>query len=314
MKPILACDYDPKKGSFPYMAFPKIDGVRGLNIEGYFVGRSGKKFANKLNTNFYTDKLFKGFDGEMVLDRITGFGICNDVTSALTTIKGDRMCRWCLFDLVNGGVNSDTPYLTRYNHLVEVVTWLQGERPELVNRLWVIPFTMVYNQAELDAFELKCLEEQYEGVILRDPNGLYKYGRTTAKEANYLRIKRFQDEEIVVTGVREGQTNHNKATLTPNGYTERATLAENMVPNGLIGTIIGKCVKDVFFNETLLFPEGMEIEISPGRMAHGEREHYFRNADEIIGKIVKYQFFPVGVKDKPRFPTFQGFRDPVDMG
>ena len=32
-----------------------------------------------------------------------------------------------------------------------------------------------------------------------------------------------------------------------------------------------------------------------------------------IGKIIKYKFFPVGQKDKPRFPIFLSFRHSDDI-
>ena len=32
-----------------------------------------------------------------------------------------------------------------------------------------------------------------------------------------------------------------------------------------------------------------------------------------IGKIIKYKYFPVGQKDKPRFPIFLSFRHPNDI-
>jgi DNA ligase-1 len=35
--------------------------------------------------------------------------------------------------------------------------------------------------------------------------------------------------------------------------------------------------------------------------------------DKPIGRIVKYKSQPVGVKDKPRFPVFLGFRDEKDL-
>jgi len=36
-------------------------------------------------------------------------------------------------------------------------------------------------------------------------------------------------------------------------------------------------------------------------------------SDNLMGKVVKYKSQPTGVKDKPRFPVFLGFRDKVDM-
>ena len=313
MKPGLACDVDLTKLSYPVMVLPKLDGVRGLNLTGPLVARTGKQFKNKLNTRFFSDPRFIGFDGEMVVDRITGFGICNETTSALTTINGTIPTRWCLFDYVKDGENNHLGYLDRYRELVQVVRDLHTEYPELLNRLWVIPFETAHNQEELEAMELKYLEQGYEGIIIRDPEGRYKYGRSTAREGIYLRLKRFIDTEIEVTHVIEGKSNQNELKANPNGYAERATLAENMVPNGMVGTICGKALETIEFGGRVVVEKGADIEVAPGRMTHDERRYYFENQSEIIGKLAKYQFFPIGVKDKPRFPTFQGFRDPVDL-
>jgi DNA ligase-1 len=313
MKPILACDYETDKAKFPYMGLPKIDGVRALNIDNRLVGRSGKQFKNKLNTEFFSDPRFNGFDGEMVVDRITGYGICNETTSALGTIKGVIPTRWCLFDLVVDGFNNHESYYVRWRQLCDKVNQLHEMDPSLRDRLWVIPYVVLNTQEEVDAYELQCLDEQYEGIILRDFNGTYKYGRCTAKESNYLRLKRFIDSEIVVTHVIEGQSNQNELEYNPHGYAERSTNAENMVPNGMVGTICGRALKEEKLGDLVVLHKDQEIEVSPGKMTHEERRYYFEHQDEIIGKIGKFQFFPVGVKDKPRFPTWQGFRDPVDL-
>lgn len=313
MKPILACDVDIGKLRFPVAAMPKIDGVRALNVDERLVGRSGKQFKNKLNTAFYSDPRFNGFDGEMVVDRITGYGICNETTSALGTIKGDIQTRWCLFDYVIDGYNNHKPYRERYTELVSKVLQLTESDPSLKDRLWVVPMEIVYCREQLEDIELNMINNQYEGVILRDLDGVYKYGRSTANENTFLRLKRFMDAEIEITHVVEGKSNQNELKRTAYGYAERSTVAEHMVPNGMVGTIIGRALEDVLFNERVIVQKGAIIEVAPGKMSHTDRRHYFENPDEIVGRIGKYQFFPVGVKDKPRFPTFQGFRDPVDM-
>lgn len=81
----------------------------------------------------------------------------------------------------------------------------------------------------------------------------------------------------------------------------------------MVGTIVGRALEDVVWNERTILHKGDTIEVSPGKMSHTDRRYYFENVDEIVGLIAKYQFFPVGIKDKLRFPTFQGFRDPIDM-
>ena len=44
-----------------------------------------------------------------------------------------------------------------------------------------------------------------------------------------------------------------------------------------------------------------------------QRLDFWRNAESLIGKVIKYKSFTVGVKDKPRFPIFLGFRHKDDL-
>jgi len=309
VKPILACDYDSDVAAFPFMALPKIDGVRALNVDGKLIARSGKPFKNKLNSEFFSDKRFIGFDGEMVVDRITGEGICNETTSALTTINGTIETRWCVFDLILPGINDHEGYYMRWRQLLEKIENLHMKYPELINRIWPVPHISINSQYELDNIQICYLEQGFEGVVLRDFKGGYKHGRCTAKESNFLRVKQFMESEIVVTHIREGQSNCNEINKSPHGYTERSTHSELMTPNGMIGTICGHALKTEKIGDRIVIEEGQYIEIAPGKMTHEERKSFLLNPEKIIGKIVKFQFFPIGIKDKPRFPTFQEFRN-----
>ena len=313
MKAARACDVNLAKLSYPLMVLPKIDGVRGLVQEDRLVARSGKSFANELNTFFYSDPRFNGFDGEMVVDRVTGSGICNATTSALTTIKGQIQTRFCLFDFVVPGITDGLGYQSRYKLMIKRVTGLLAEHPELSQWLWPMPSRIIYNERELLLYEMDRIEAGFEGIIIRSIEGPYKHGRSTQNEGYYLRLKRFIDSEIRVTYIIEGKHNTNEQTRTPNGYAERATHAENMVPNGKVGTVCGIALADVRHAGKTVIKKGDEIELAAGKLTHPQREEFFQDPSLIVGKIAKFQFFPVGIKDKPRFPTFQSFRDPVDM-
>lgn len=311
MKPILACDVDWNKLKFPVVGLPKIDGVRALCQDEKLVARSGKPFKNILNTKFFSHGACNGFDGEMVTDRITGGNLCSETTSALATIKGAVPTNWCIFDLVTQETMG-LGYLDRYEYASQKLQWFQRYYPNHANRLWMVPLTILNSKGEVLAYERRMLDDGFEGIILRGPDTPYKNGRATTTEGYYLRVKRFKDAEIVVTRITEGVNNHNTPTKTPHGHTERPSIQENLIPSGKLGTIIGTLQTDVMFNGVLLLPAGTEVTVSPGKMSHDEREYYFNNQQEIIGKLVKFQHFPVGVKDKLRFPTFQSFRDTVD--
>jgi DNA ligase-1 len=46
-KPMLAGNYDPAKALFPYIATPKIDGIRFVMVNGVALSRSFKPLRNK---------------------------------------------------------------------------------------------------------------------------------------------------------------------------------------------------------------------------------------------------------------------------
>jgi len=313
MKAIRACDANLDKVTWPMWGLFKLDGVRALTVNDKLIGRSGKAFANKVNSAFFSNPLFNGFDGEMIAGGVTDRGVCNATTSALTTIEGTVETRFHLFDYVVPGYNENAPYYARYEQLHARLNIIKATYPMLRERLDIVPYTIIANATQALAMEKEAVAQGYEGLILRDPQGPYKFGRCTEKEANYLRLKGFMDAEIVVTGIVEGQHNENEKKQMPNGYSERATIAENMVPNGKVGTIVGTAWEDVYFGKGLIIKKDQLIEISPGKMPHAEREYYLQNPDAIIGQLAKYKFFPIGMKEKPRFPTFQCLRSRVDM-
>lgn len=314
MKPFLACDADMDKVKYPVWVLPKIDGVRGLNIKGKLVARSGKPFKNVLNTALFSETLFLGFDGELVLDNVTGERLCNRTTSAMTTIKGDKSVQWWLFDRVVDGVNNEDRYSDRYSALQAYINRIKCDQIDpAVNLLHMVPYKVAFNEQDIVNAEKEYLWEGYEGVILRDPNAPYKYGRSTAASNGFLRVKRFLDAEITVTSITEGKHNGNEAERGVHGNVERSTHQANMVPNGMVGSMTGTLIKDCMYNKQVLYKAGTEIEIAAGKMTHEDRKFYFDNPDKLIGSIVKFKYFPIGNKDKPRFPTFQSMRSEVDM-
>lgn len=301
VKPMLASDWAPKTLKFPLWVQPKIDGVRALNCTGTLTGRSLKQHKNKFTTGFFSHGLTLGLDGEMAAWSETAPDLCRRTTSALNTIEGEPFVLWWLFDLVtleNGGKS----YSERYEDLKIRVEKLKVFQPLLWSRVRLVPYKVVYNLEELEAVDADYVALGFEGTIIRDPNGLHKSGRSTARECGLLRIKRFVEEEAVVLSLQEGESNANEAKINELGHTERSTHAENMIPNGKVGAMV---CKDVKTEQT--------ITVGAGCMTHAERLHYWAHPGEIVGKTIKYKTFLHGKKDLPRFPTFQSLRAESDM-
>lgn len=296
MKPALADNYHPNNIQLPTFAQPKIDGVRGLNLDGKLVGRSLKAFKNKALTAKLSQPKYKGLDGELAFGKETSGSLCRDTTSAVNTITGpaDGFV-WHVFDYVTEETVG-LPYRERYELLRKNVEELGEDCIKLV------PYVRLVSASEVESYDDENLEEGYEGTILRNPYSLYKEGRPGKKEQQLMRIKRFSDSEALVLAVVEGRTNLNEAVVNELGRSERSSHAENQVPNGLVGSLTCRDLES-----------GMTITISPGEMDHIERKFYFDNPQEIVGKTITYKSFKKGVKTLPRFPTFKNIRSAEDM-
>ena len=314
MRPMLAEDFVEGKLRFPLGAQPKIDGVRGLNMNGVLTGRSLKVHKNRYTTHFYSHDCVIGMDGELAANSETHPDLCRITSSAVGTISGEPFTLWWLFDYVTFETKGVT-YEMRYDELVKRVAAIQYENFDVWQHLRVVPMVICHDQAELDYWEEKWLAEGYEGVIIRDLLAHHKQGRSTVREMGLLRIKRFIESECLVTGITEGKANENEAQTNELGKTFRSSHQENKVPNGMVGHFTGKAcqtVKDPSSGK-IVINEGDDIIVSPGKMPHDKRKFYFENPGLIVGQVIKFKFFPKGIKDKPRFPTYVSLKIESDI-
>jgi hypothetical protein len=86
-----------------------------------------------------------------------------------------------------------------------------------------------------------------------------------------------------------------------------------MLPNEMVGSMECKVLKDVVHDGKLFFKEGQIITVGAGRMPHIDRLKYFAEQHLLLNQTIKFKTFPKGVKDKPRFPTFQTIRAASDL-
>lgn len=313
MKTMQPSDWDESKVRFPCILQPKIDGVRAHTPEGVLLGRSNKPIRNVYTRELYSKPEYAFLDGELAAAHECDPELCRLTTSATSTIEGEPFTLWWVFDYLAESVLHQE-YEWRLRALTDHVRAMQAQG--WAGHLRVIPWVVVYNMDELNHYRNLWLEMGYEGSIIRDPYGKHKQGRSTVKEMGVLRIKDFIDFEFRIDKIVEGQKNLNEATINERGYTERSTHQENMVPNGMVGALEGPALADVFDPQTgeVLVAKGQWVTVAAGRMKHDMRKHYFENPHELLRQIAKAKMFPKGIKDKPRFPTFQCLRDPDDMG
>lgn len=314
-KPHLACDLEEEKLRFPLIGMPKIDGVRGINLEGTIKQRTLKPLGNKLIEELFSGALFVGFDGELaVAGAETAWDLCRRSTSLVRSSKGGTDVEWHLFDYLHPHVAS-LGYQERLKALQEYVEKLQREWNGTpgVALLRVVPHTVLHSLEDFLNFENSCMEAGYEGVIVRDPFGKHKDGRATVKTGAYMRRKPFIDFEGEVVGFTEAKENQNEAVTNALGRSERSTHKENMVPKGMIGNIQKRVMQDVVYMDRTLLVKDQIVTVGPGEMPHEERIKFFNEPHLILGQIGKSKILAHGQKDNPRMGTWKCFRDAGDV-
>lgn len=300
IRPMLASKWEERNETmFPFWAQPKLDGIRVLiGEDGYAYTRSLKPVRSEYIQSLIRSKkdILAGLDGEIIVGDPTAEDCYVRTNSAVMSFSNDdaQNFNFCVFDKWN---RSDIDYDSRYGELIEESLWW----PEWTQ---LVPTALLSDMRMLDEYESKLLAEGHEGVILRRRDALYKNGRGTPKKGELIKLKRFEDMEGEIIAVHEFMHNGNPATINALGYTEHTGHKANLKPMNMLGAI------EVKLDESI-WPSG-SVRIGTGFKMY-QRNELWSKKDELIGKIAKFKYFSVGVKDAPRFPVFIGLRDPDDM-
>ena len=117
------------------------------------------------------------------------------------------------------------------------------------------------------------IKDGYEGTMLRNPNGVYKFGRSTIKEGYLIKYKDFLSDDAEIISIKEGILKY----------------------TGMLGSLIVK------YKNNIVFGIGTGIE-------DNERLRLWKIKDSLIGKKVRFNFQDLSKKGVPRFPVYVGIR------
>jgi DNA ligase-1 len=285
---MLATDADLTKLRFPLLASAKLDGIRAVVRDGVVYSRSNKPIPNKYVQRLFAD--FEHFDGELIVGDPCSKTVYRDTVShVMSNDKEGFHVNFFVFDSVR---DLSADYRERLRWLAEASE----------NNIGIVLHEQVEMRSldELLEYEEECLEDGYEGLILRDASAPYKNGRSTVKEGYLLKLKRFQDAEATVVGFEERMHNGNEATTNELGRTRRSSHQAGKSGRGDLGALVCRT------------SEGIEFNIGTG-FTDSERERVWLDRDQFLGRLAKFKFFPVGVKEAPRHPVFLGWRDGSDL-
>lgn len=291
-RPMLAATLEPEQVSsiqYPVFASPKLDGIRCLIRHGVAVSRSMKPIPNAHVQRLLGRPEYEGLDGELIVGSPTSEDCYRQTNSGVMSHSGEPDFRFHIFDKWN----SEAHISFESRHASLGINHTPGDLVQ------VVPHLCLDGPEALLEYEAQHTAQGYEGVMLRSLSGPYKQGRSTLREGWLMKLKRFLDDEAEILGFEELLSNQNEATTNALGHTERSSHQANLVPMGVLGALLART------------KSGVEFSIGSGFKAQ-ERAELWARRQELVGQLVKFKYFPVGVKDAPRFPTYLGIRHKSD--
>lgn len=296
-RPMLAglCE-DIASVRLPVMASPKLDGIRCLIHPDHGpITRNIKPVPNTYIRNQL--KKLPYFDGELMVGELTAGNVWNVSSSGIMSEAGKPDFTFQVFDVFPK--HPGEPFAERYKMLATWCVNMQNKTP-----VRLVKHTTFDSHARVKEYENRMVEAGFEGIMLRDPAGLFKNGRSSTKEGWLLKFKRFHDAEATIKGFKEKQHNANEAKVNALGYTERSSHKANKQPMGTLGALI---VRAKLGTNGGFFGNEVEFDIGTG-FDDAMRAKIWRERGKCMGKQVRFKYQKLSPNGLPIFPVFQGFR------
>lgn len=256
---------------WPKLGSPKLDGIR-CYLKTDVLSRRDKLIPNEHIRRSLAPLVGTGLDGELMIHG-TDF---NDVQSNVMSINGAPNFEFWVFD-----VQANMSALSRtklYHKIVEECG---------LSFVKAVPQVVLNSAKAAEDFMTECVAAGHEGIILKDPVAMYKFGRSTLKQQIMLKYKYFFEEEGTVVGTYE--LLHNTDTSTKR--------QENMVPGNTLGGF------HVQWN-------GHTFDVGGGKgMTQELRKQLWQQRDTLIGKKLTFKYQELSEYGVPRFPTYKVLRD-----
>ena len=289
-KPMLAKMWDKNSCSFPKYRSMKYDGLRAIFIKGKLLARSLKPIGNIQLRKKYKELLDYSKENDMLFD---GEFYSHDLT----------------FQEITSIVNSDdkeVPESLKF-HCFDIVVKEEYEKgfdvrfstmeiilPQFENVI-MVEQTIVNNVKEVEEYFETALKEGFEGLILRNPQGKYKLGRSTINEGLLLKVKPFETFDSKVIEIIERNENLNESQTNELGRSFKRNTKDDKKGTGIASALVTE-YNGFQFRVTLTGNEEFRKEI-------------WDNKEKYIGKMFEYKAMLVGMKDVPRHPNFIRWRE-----
>ena len=271
---------------YPLYVSPKLDGIRCyIDMDRGPVTRSLKPVPNEHIRKTLSSDAYWGLDGEIMLtDNEQGFG---SIQSAVMSFGGTPDFLFWVFDMYPNDSFDDLGFEDRRGVYSQIFKDDRIVRP--------LSQALVVNARQARELATEYVAQGYEGIVLRDPKGLYKQGRSTLKQQGMIKYKEFSDAEGTVVGFEELLRNENEDERDNLGLAKRSDKKEGMVPGNTLGALV-------------LRTSWGELRVGTGFDA-ALRDEIWMDRTNYTGRVVTFKYQTHGMQDLPRFPVFLHFRE-----
>lgn len=283
---------------FPAYVSTKLDGIRFFVKDGIVWSKSMKKpIPNREVQELYGHSFFDGLDGEGIVGppNLREMTYRNSHSVIMSEGKSIENLKFYAFDDWSAPGNFQNRQLALARRLPNT------------DKFHLVEQDLVNNLDELRALYARRLDEGYEGLVTRSPNGPYKFGRSTIRENWALKHKPKETSEARITGWYELMHNNNDARTLATGLQVRGYSQGNLVPGDTLG---GFDVVDIYSEVDFRLGGGSAM---TDKFRKETWELIKTNPEKVRDRIVRYSFFPIGIKERPRHPQMDGFRDTSDI-
>lgn len=263
--------------SYPIMVQPKLDGFRCIYKQGQFFSRTGKSLGNSNLAGFYD---LKNFPQDTVLDgELYNHDLSFPKLSSILRRDGAEIIKntkYYIFDAVPLEAWEKQDHSKIYQKRLGLIRAVTNDIICNYEKVIDIPTDICNTPKEVVDFYKYYIDKGYEGLMLKDPNGVYEWRRVSYKSGNLFKLKKFKTIDLKITGVYEG--------------TKRLA--------GLAGGVT------VDYN-------GGELRVGSG-FEDSTRLDMISNPNSYVGKFIEIRYFSESEKGSLRFPTFIRFRPDKD--
>lgn len=282
--PMLAASFDKRKNkvNYPVDVQPKLDGCRCMAYwEGdrvKLISRNGKEWENCDHIiRDLENCLPEGWtlDGELYVHGKS----FQEITKLVKKWRPEsEEVVFHVYDVPSTDVVRSAAFV--WDERKENLNDLHGHLYEgKATSIEIVNSEIANDEEEVYEIQSEFLEQGYEGAIVREHDGEYRFGYRSNK---LLKVKNFMDDEYEIIG-----------------YTTGVGKFE--------GCVVWICTtdggKDIHGTEFKVVPQGtME-----------ERKELYEQAEEHVGELLKVKYFELTDDNVPRFPVGIGFRLAQDI-